>query len=362
MQVSGDDKLMRLLDAVVSSYIRFGVPVGSRYIWRNFDVGLRPASIRNRLAELENRGLLRKPHVSAGRVPTEKAYRLYLDRLETSPALSGPEARAIRNVLDPALPVDRLLERLSRLLGGISKQIGVAVAPKSSDGVITRLETLSTAPDRLTVRVTVEPGARRTVVLMLDSDVTPKEAGREVARVAGLIVGKRPEEAGRIIHRLRLPRARTRGRFDGLWAALEGLLCDTECGVHLSGIGNVVPELPGGGEVKSFLDILESKEAIVDMLLSCTAGLRSTVILGSETGYRSMKGCSIIGSTYNMGTVRGALGIIGPLRMPYPRLMAVLDFTSEALSGLFAERGGRQDGATERERRGRRPGGRNIRR
>ncbi len=89
----------------------------------------------------------------------------------------------------------------------------------------------------------------------------------------------------------------------------------------------------------------------MDMLLSFSAASKSTVILGSETGYRSMKGCSIISSAYDIGTMRGALGIIGPVRMPYPNLMAVLEFTSGALSSLFAERGGRQYGATEKKKR-----------
>ncbi len=350
MNSSGDDRLMRLLDAVVSSYIRSGVPVGSRYIWRNLDIGLKPASIRNLLAQLEDRGLLRKPHVSAGRVPTERAYRLYLDRLGRTPALRKRDIQAIREAMAPALPVNHLLERLSRLLGGLSNQIGVAVVPRSGDGLITRLETLSAAPDRLIVRVTVEPGAQRTMALILDSGVTLKEMGREITRVAGMIIGKRPEEAARIVRGLRLPGEHSGVRFDGLWTALEGLLCDVGYGVHLSGIGNVVPELPAGGEVKSFLDVLESKDAVVDMLLSCSAGFKSTVILGSETGYRSMRGCSIISSTYDMGTMRGALGIIGPIRMPYPRLMAVLEFTSGALSSLFAARGGKQDGATQKKR------------
>jgi heat-inducible transcriptional repressor len=334
----------------VSSYIRLGAPVGSRYLWRNSDIGLRPASIRNLLAELENLGLLRKPHVSAGRVPTEKAYRLYLDRL-APPRLSKREIRAIREAMDPALPVNDLLERLSRLLGGLSNKIGVAVAPRSGDGLITRLETLSTAPDRLTVRVTVGPGAQRTVSLILDSGVTLREAGHEIARVAGMIIGKRPEEAARIVRGLRLQGERSGVRFDGLWTAVEGLLRKTGYGVHLSGIGNVVPELPGGGEVKSFLDVLESKEAVVDMLLSPSAGLKSTVILGSETGYGPMRGCSIISSTYDIGAMKGALGIIGPVRMPYPRLVAVLEFTSGALSSLFAARGGKQNGATEEKKR-----------
>jgi heat-inducible transcriptional repressor len=340
MQNSGNDRLLRLLDAVVSSYINLGVPVGSRYLSRNCDIGLRPASIRNLLAELESLGFLTKPHVSAGRVPTEKAYRLYLDRLDPQP-LSSRDKKAIRPTLDAAMPINHLLEKLSRLLAGLSNQIGVAVAARSGGGRITRLETLGTVPDKLTVRVTVEPGSQRTVSLVLDSGLTLKEAGREVARVAGMVIGKRLEEAAGVVRGLRLQGARSGVRFDGLRAALEGLLRETGCGVHLSGIGNVVPELRGVNEVKSFLDILESKDAIVDMLLSPSAGLKSSVILGSETGKVSMRGCSIISSTYDIGTMRGALGIIGPVRMPYPRLMAVLEFTSGALSGLFAATGGR---------------------
>lgn len=351
MTIPRDDRLLRLLDAVVSSHIRLGIPVGSRYIWRNYDIGLRPASIRNLLAELEARGLLRKPHVSAGRVPTERAYRLYLDRLGRLPSLRKRDIKAIHEAMDPALPFDHLLERLSRLLGGLSNQIGVAVVPRSGDGVITRLETLSTAPDRLAVRVTVEPGAQRTVELILDSQVTLKAAGREIVRVAGMTIGKSPKEAARTLRALRLQEAGSGVRFDRLWAVLEALLRDTGYGVHLSGIGNVVPELPGGGRVKSFLDVLESKEAVVDMLLPSSAGLGSTVRLGSETGYRPMKGCSIISSIYDIGTVRGAIGIIGPVRMPYSRLMAVLEFTSGALSRLIAARGGKRDGATEKKER-----------
>jgi heat-inducible transcriptional repressor len=348
MSVSSDDRLMRLLDAVVSAYIRLGVPVGSRYIWRNSDIGLKPASIRNLLAELEDRGLLRKPHISAGRVPTERAYRLYLDRLDTPPALCRRDVRVINDAIDPGLSVDRLLERLSRLLGGLSSQIGVAVVPQPEDGPIARIETLSLGPDRLTVRVTVSPGAQRAAVLVLESGVTLTDAGREIDRVAGMIIGKRPAEAAAIVRRLRLRREHSGVRFDGLWAALEGLLRDTGYGVHLSGIGNVVPELPEGARVKPFLDVLESRDAVVDMVLSCSAGFKSKVTLGSETPYHQMRGCSIIGSTYDIGSIRGALGIIGPMRMPYPWLMAVLEFTSGAVSRMYAARGGKRNGATQK--------------
>jgi heat-inducible transcriptional repressor len=350
MVFCADDRLMRVLDAVVSSYIRRGVPVGSRYLWSNYDIGLGPASIRHLLAELEGRGLLEKPHVSAGRVPTEKAYRSYLDRLGGPPALDEREARVIHNAMDPHLAVNELLEKVSRLLGALSNKIGVAVVPPWGDGQITRLETVSVGSDGLVVSITMEPGNQRTVTLIPDGDASLADIGTEIARVAGMIIGKTPGEARRIMSGLRLSTGKSRVRFDGLWVALEEVFHDRGYGVHLSGTGNMVSELPEG-ELKSCLEILESREAVVDMLLSGSRQTKASVTLGSETGYNSMRGCGIVVSTYNIGTAKGALGIIGPVRMEYPRLMAVLEFTSDQLNRLFAGRGGERSSAAEKEKR-----------
>jgi heat-inducible transcriptional repressor len=353
MVSSGKDRVMTVLDAVVSSYIRLGTPVGSRYISKNFEIGLKPASIRNLLAELEDRGLLAKPHISAGRVPTEKAFRTYLNRLAEAPVLGRRDARIIHKAIEPGLALDELLERVSRLLGKLSNQIGVAVLPGSSDGIVSRLETVSTGPHRLMVTITVEPGMRRTVNLIVDSGMGLEDAWHEVSRIADLITGRKLIEAKRIIQGLRLPRGRHGVRFDGLWGALEYLLRDRGCGVHLSGTANLVAGLTGEAELRMFLEALESKQKVADVVLT-TAEERSTVTLGGETAYRSFRGCSVISSKYRIGSARGALGIIGPMRMDYPRLMAVLEFASDELSRLFAGRGGDRGSGAKRERRSRR--------
>jgi heat-inducible transcriptional repressor len=350
MPTSVNDRLMKVLDAVVSSYIRLGTPVGSRYISTHFDIGLRPASVRNLLAELEDRGLLAKPHVSAGRVPTEKAFRLYLNRLGGAPTLARHETRAIHEAMLPDLAVDDLLERVSRLLGRLSNRIGVAVVPGSDEGLVSQIETVAVGPDRLMVTLAIEPGTRRTVTFIPDSGVAPEEVGNEITRLAGIIMGKKVAEARRIVRDLRLPDRRRGIRFDRLWCALESLLRDRGSEVHLSGTGNLVSELPGERELRLFLEILESRQTVADVLLAGPTE-SSSVTLGCETGYRPFRGCSVISSRYRIGDARGALGIIGPMRMDYARLMAVLEYTSDELSRLFAGRGGDERSAAERKRR-----------
>jgi heat-inducible transcriptional repressor len=345
------ERLMRVLDAVVESYIRCGLPVGSRYVSHNFNIGLRASSIRNIFAELEGLGLLAKPHVSAGRVPTEKAFRSYLTRLDGVAQIGEPETRAIDEAMDPNLGVEDLLEKISRLLGRLSDHIGVAVGPGSCEGVISRIETVCAARDRFTVTVTMESGARHTLTLVPDSEAWLERAEAEVGLIGGMIVGKKIEEARRAMRALRLSQEGSHVKFDGLWAALEGLLRDRTRGIHLSGTGNVVPRFPVQGGLKSFLEMLESKETVAELLISGSAGAGSRVTFGSETSFGPLRGCSIICSSYRIGGSAGALGIIGPVRMEYPRLMAILELTSNQLSRLFAGRGGDAGSAAKRKKR-----------
>ena len=129
MQAAFNENLKKVLDAVVTSYIGQGLPVGSKFVWVNFDVGLSPASIRNLMAELEDMGFLMKPHVSAGRIPTERGYRLYVDRLMKSYPLKRRETGAIRRAMDPSLPIEAMLERISQELQALSRQVCVTLTP-----------------------------------------------------------------------------------------------------------------------------------------------------------------------------------------------------------------------------------------
>lgn len=258
MQAALADKLASTLEIVVACYIRTGRPVGSGHIAANAAIGLGAASIRNLMARLESLGYLAKPHTSAGRVPTEKGYRFYVDRLVGATHLRESDARMIRDELNPALSAEVVLERVSQRLERLSHQLSVTVSPRPS------------------------------------------------------------------------------GPY--------------EYSVHVFGSGNVVAELGSMDEARSLLRILENRSEIAKILMQDRCGRGTTVSIGSENRCRPMRRCSMVRSSYRMGDTGGAVGLIGPLRMEYPRLVALVDYTSRELTRFLTRAGGRPHGGKERQR------------
>jgi heat-inducible transcriptional repressor len=341
MQAALSDKLTRTLEAVVTSYIRCGRPIGSKYIADRFRFGLSPASIRNHMAALEDMGFLRKPHTSAGRVPTEKGYRLYVDRVMKALPVTRAEARAIRRAVDPALSVDRILERIPRLLESLSHQMCIATTPQPEAGIVIRLETVRVAATVVVVRISIGPGRERTVSVRFDSVAATRKACSVLNGLARSVVGKSVTKA-----REAVSRARTSGRVgDGdiemLSGALNSLLDSSDYDIHIFGAANVISKLGDIEDAKSLLEILESRQRIVKLLLTDRGKTGTTVCIGSENHCGPMRRCSIVRSTYWMGEAAGAIGLIGPLRMEYPRLMALVDYTSQELTRYLAKVGGK---------------------
>jgi heat-inducible transcriptional repressor len=350
MRAALNDKLTRTLEAVVTSYIYGGRPVGSRYIAGRFDFGLSPASIRNLMARLEDLGYLAKPHTSAGRIPTERGYRFYVDRVMKSTPLKPAESRAIRRAVDPGLPVDRVLERVSRLLESLSQQMCIATTPLPRAGIVTTLETVLVSPNTLFVSAAIGPGSVRTVSVSFDSAEGAQAARSALSKLSRLIVGKRLRRATRSIEGARLPARSAGASLDRLKILLTHLLGDSDCAVHIFGTGNVISGLGDMEDARSLVEILESKRSITRLLLTDQSKKGTSVWIGSENRYEPLRHCSMVRSLYWMGDAAGAIGLIGPLRMEYPRLMALVDYTSQELTMYLAKAGGRNRGARQSKR------------
>jgi heat-inducible transcriptional repressor len=350
MQAALTDKLTVMLEAVVTSYIYSGRPVGSRYIASSCDFGLSPASIRNLMAKLEDLGFLAKPHTSAGRIPTEKGYRFYVDRVMPSVPPAPAEARAIRKAVAPDLPVDRVLERVSRLLESLSHQMCIATTPQPRAGIVMSLETVRVAPDALVVSVVIGPGRQRTVSVSFGSAKAVRGASLLLSRFSQAIVGRSLEQATRAVARAKLPGRETDGSLSRLRTALDHLLGGNDCGIHIFGTGNVISGLGDMDDARSLLGILESRRSIAKLLLTDRSRAGTSVCIGSENRFAPMRRCSMVRSFYRMGEASGAIGLIGPLRMEYPRLMALVDYTSKELTRYLAKAGGRHRGARQAER------------
>jgi heat-inducible transcriptional repressor len=343
MRAALTDKHEKILGAVVRSYVSSGKPVGSRYVCRRFRLAMSPASIRNRMGELEGMGLIMKPHTSAGRIPTERGYRLYVDRVMKSWLLKRSETVAIRRVMNPSLSVDEVLERISRLLESLSHQICVALLPETDDATVSRLETVRISRRRLLVALTIEPGRQRTVTLELDSPGALEASSRLIRMTAGLILGKTLREASEAVQNLRLCTERFGCSVDDLRTALSRLLSEGHQGVHVSGTANAITMIDRE-EAKSLLEVLESRQRIAEMLLADRDEPGATVSIGSENRYKQMKQCSVVRSPYWIGDARGVVALIGSLRMQYPRLVALVDYTSRELTRFLANEGGRLKG------------------
>jgi heat-inducible transcriptional repressor len=340
MRFAYDDRLTRVHEAVVTSYIRSGAPVGSRYVWSHFDFGLSPASIRGVMAELEDLGLLEKPHTSAGRVPTEKGYRVYVDRLIKKTPVRKSDADSIRRAVNRAASLRGILEGVCRSLESLSHQTGVAVAPKRGNGVVRRMEVARMGPRRLAVTVLLEPGTERTVSLKLDSDAAGRSAASELGRLTRTIAGRSVKEALRVLRETSRSKQRSARSSSAIWKSVADLLTQGVPGVHVFGTGNLVSAMDSTAEAGSLLEVLESRESIVNLLLSDRRRAGTDVSIGSENKYRPMRSCSIIRSTYRVGDTTGAIGIIGPLRMEYPRFMALVEYASNELTRFLAMEGG----------------------
>jgi heat-inducible transcriptional repressor len=327
-----NDRLARVHEAVVKAHIRTGQPVGSRYICGSSRLGLSPASIRNLMAGLEDLGLLKKPHTSAGRVPTERGYRLFVDRLMKKAPVSRADARSIRKTIKTSPSLEDMLKHLCRSLETLSHQAGVAVLPRRAHGVISRIETSVVGRRGMIVRVYIEPGGVRTISLGLASSDQRLAATKLLGRIAVGLVGKDTRQAAQAL--------RKRSRSDAPGSALAGSIRDhiagaiepADRGVHLTGAGNLVSAMKDTAQAGSLLEVLESNDTVSRLLLSDDSESGTTVRIGSENFYTPMKSCSIIRSTYRIGDSRGAIGIIGPMRMEYSRFTALVDYASSELT------------------------------
>jgi heat-inducible transcriptional repressor len=332
-----DERLARVHEAVVRAHIRTGQPVGSRYLCGNSRMGMSSASIRSLMAGLEGLGLLRKPHTSAGRIPTEKGYRLFVDRMMTKAPVSRADARSIRKAIETAPSLEEMLEHLCRSLETLSHQAGVAVLPRAAHGVIARIETSAVSRRGILMRVYVEPGGERTLSLRLASDDERVEASRLLGRIAAGLVGKDTRKAAETLRRASRSDAAGGALAKTIRAHLSSVLESAEHGVHVTGTGNLVSAMKDTAQAGSLLEVLESRDTVTRLLLSGGDETGATVRIGSENMYTPMRSCSIIRSTYRIGNSRGAIGIIGPLRMEYSRFTALVEYTSSELTRLLAD-------------------------
>jgi heat-inducible transcriptional repressor len=337
----------QVLYNLIDYYIASADPVGSRVIAHKFEMGLSPATIRNTLQDLEEMGLVQQPHTSAGRVPTDLGYRVYVDYLLRPEELSAQQKELIKgSILKDGRGINELLGQTCKVLSDITHQLGVTISPRFEAGTLKRLELIPVADERILVVVVVRSGLARSVVLEVETSISESDL-REVElilneRLSGLTLGHIRDTISK-----RLADVSGHGRLinliidskDKIWT--EGRAEN----IRLFGTDHLLvqPEFSNVAKVSGLIKILEDGTLLSEFLSDAQEeGL--VITIGKENKFSEIMNCSLVTSTYKVGHIAGTIGIIGPTRMPYSKLVSIVEYTAktitEVLSGMDKKKGG----------------------
>jgi len=336
------DRQKEVLRAVVLHHIHTAEPVSSRSIARRFRMGVSPATVRNVMVDLEESELLEQPHTSAGRVPTDSGYRLFVDRLMEREALTREEIVFLRTEIgNEQQTVEGILEKISRALGRASRQLGMATSLRIREETLTRIEAGSVSDGRLLVSFTFSLGAVRTVLMRTDAEESRETLSEALNWVNRKVSGLRLAELSRVLEgeiRSDVLPEDWQTVFRLLLSAVESVIKSDESErVHFGGAANIMsqPEFSDPERLRPIVAIMERKDLLIRNLSRVGEQEGIRVIIGSENIWRPMRHCSMVLATYGSGSARGRIGVIGPTRMPYPKLVPLVERTAEMMSRLL---------------------------
>ena len=336
------DRERQVLEAVIQSYVGTAEPAGSRTIAKNFKLGVSAATIRNTMSDLEERGYLYHPHTSAGRVPTDLAYRVYVDRIMGRSLLTPDQHQAIARELDHGVSaIEGLLTKAAKVLGVLTEELGFAVSPSFEDAILDRLELLPVASDRLLMVLVLKTGAARTIFIEVSSDL-PGEAIDKVAVVLNdRLSGSRLRDIRSTIReRLRdVDGGRPGQELLNIFVEEADELFDVSTESDqavLLGSARMLAEQPEFSSQEKMRDLIELTERH-DLLMGALRAREQpglTITIGGEHGDPKLNSLTLVTSTYQYDGLTGVLGVMGPTRMPYEKIVSIVEHTSRLIGDL----------------------------
>ena len=319
-----DERKQVILKAVVIDYVRTAEPVGSHTLMSHYSLGVKSATIRNEMAELAELGYLRQPHTSAGRVPSDRGYRFYVDRLMGTRGLEREEADSIRDRLSPRrTEMDVILEQTCRVLSDLAQYASVATHPVLKDSHISHVSVAHVGQDKLLAILVLDNGRVIHEFLELSArKIDPVTATNYLMHHLNgetLVTAKLKQAAPDDTADMKELLAKV---ID--FIARESRSID-ETDVTTEGTGYIVqqPEFRDARRLEAVLSVLEEREALYKLFSTVYLGPEVTVIIGSENPLEEMRDCSFVGARYRIaGRTAGTIGVLGPTRMNYRRAVS----------------------------------------
>jgi heat-inducible transcriptional repressor len=336
----------RVLEAVIQSYVATAEPAGSRTLSRRFGLGVSPATIRNTMSDLEEKGFLFHPHTSAGRVPTNKAYRAYVDALITDPtAIASPEHDRLAEVLSASdSPIETILRRAAQSLGILTQELGVAMGPRLSTSVLRSLDLVRISEERLLMVLALEGGAVRTVFVEITGSIAQSALAQVTKvlneRLAGLSLEEiRTSLALRLRDSITVPDAR---ELLNIFVQEAESLFDEKISLGedqvLLGQASLLadqPEFAAADRMRRLIELTERPQALADALRKRGETSGISITIGAEHEDERLRDFTVVTAEYHAGSLAGVIGVIGPTRMPYEKVISLVNHTSQLLSELL---------------------------
>ncbi|MEP9391079.1 MULTISPECIES: heat-inducible transcriptional repressor HrcA [Gordonia] len=340
-----DDRRFEILRAIVTDFVSTQEPIGSKALVERHALGVSSATVRNDMAVLEAEGYIAQPHTSSGRVPTDKGYRMFVDRISEVKPLSAAERRAILSVLDSGVDLDDVLRRSVRLLAQLTRQVAVIQYPLLSTATVRHLEVITVSPSRLLLIVITDTGRVEQRMVALAQDLDESDIVRLRDMFSTALHGKRLEEASVSVAELAnsAPADIRDATVNVATVLVETLVERGEDRVVLSGTSNLARAAadfaPVNGGMDSVLEALEEQVVVLKLLATSQRMGRVTVQIGEETQTENLRGTSVVSTGYGAsGTVFGGVGVVGPTRMDYPGTIASVAAVAKYVGEVLAER------------------------
>ncbi len=340
-ELSDREKL--ILRSIIQQFILTASPVGSRFITKKYDIGFSPATVRNIMSDLEEFGFIDHPHTSAGRIPTDKGYRFYVDSLMEIQKIRNPEKGIINKGFEiEPIETDEVLQLTTAILSNITKQLACVTYPRLDSGVLAKLQIVSLSSSRILVVISIKGGLVKTITMEINTEIKPAQIESVQNLLNERLYGLTFKEIRTTFtDRFRDVEEDQKPVIRLFVDSVDKIFKDisSKDNIYLTGASNIIkqPEFEDPEKFPGIVELIENKDIIIHILDkgSDTASDQVFISIGSENEDRKLEEYSFVSKEYSIGSTSGTLGIIGPKRMEYSKVVAIVDYMAKMLSEIL---------------------------
>ncbi len=327
-----------VLGYIIQNFITTATPVASQSLVQRHRLGISPATVRSAMSTLESKGLLNHPHTSAGRIPTELGYRFYVDTLMRQVYLTREEEQALDRIAQTAkTDLEDGVRSAARILARLSNMLAVVISPRYAKGIFRKMELINLSSNRLLVVLTIDSGMVRTVSIEVESEISRTNLDHVSRilneRLCGIVISEIAIKIREIVADLRDDDQT--GLIRVFVDSADTIFDETDMKrFHFGGVEYMAlqPEFNDLSQYRSIVELIENENLIVHLFENENESEEVSIRIGRENQLHHIEQCSVVSASYNIGNIRGAVGLVGPTRMNYPRMVALVDQLSQRLS------------------------------